>query len=313
MIKLSNFNFWVCVRCYTYNHASFIADAMDGFAMQQTSFPFICKIVDDASTDGEQKVILNYLNDSFSIIYRTKDNPDFDYIVAQHKRNLNCIFAVYLLKYNHYQLGKSKIHYMQDGVQDVKYIASCEGDDYWTVPFKLQKQVDYLESHPDHSLCIHAYRQDDYNGSAVHSHEVHKYSCDVDIIPPIDVLAGKGMFCATASKVYRREFIENYPEWARKAIVGDKPMKLVLFSRGPIAYMDDVMCVYRVGVGGSWTSRISNDHHYLKKNRIGLLNVNKEFDEWTNGKYHKLIMKSNRLFVWSCIKADIKSLFGFKR
>ena len=154
-------SFLVSVLCETYNQHAFISDAMNGFVMQQTDFPFVCTIIDDASTDGEQEVIRDFVFENFdtqdaSIAYE----KDLDYghlFFAQHKTNKNCFFAVLLLKENHYSQKKPKRIYCKEWL-DAKYIAMCEGDDYWTYPLKLQKQVCFLEEHPDYSLCCHRFK-----------------------------------------------------------------------------------------------------------------------------------------------------------
>ena len=93
----------VCVRCYTYNHGPYITDTLDGFTMQKTQFPFVCCIVDDASTDGEQKIIKDYINENFELdrdgaYVKTKEYGTV--IFARHKENHNCYFAAVLLNSN---------------------------------------------------------------------------------------------------------------------------------------------------------------------------------------------------------------------
>ena len=110
--------FKVCVRCFTFNQADYIEDAMNGFTMQQTDFPFVCCIVDDASTDKEQKVIKNYMDRNFnlsdsSVSYK-KETDYANIIYAQHNSNKNCFFAVLFLKENLYSKNESlkKIEYI---------------------------------------------------------------------------------------------------------------------------------------------------------------------------------------------------------
>lgn len=149
------YKYVVRVRCMTYNHAPYIEDAMNGFCMQETSFPFVCIIVDDASTDGEPEVIRSYLKEHFVLddnsIFRKEETDDYYLTFAQHKTNKNCYFAVLFLKYNHHSIKKPKKPYF-DEWRDTKYIAVCEGDDYWIHPQKLQLQVNYLESNPEYGL-----------------------------------------------------------------------------------------------------------------------------------------------------------------
>ena len=153
------YNYKVCVRCVTYNHAPFIVDALNGFCMQETNFPYVCTIVDDASTDGEEEIIKRYLENNFdfhdySIVWN-EETDDFILTFAQHKTNKNCFFAVYFLKYNHYQKRKLKSPYFNEWASKAKYTAICEGDDYWVNRDKLQKQVTFLDNNPNYSMCFH--------------------------------------------------------------------------------------------------------------------------------------------------------------
>lgn len=152
----------VCVRCMTFNHASYIEDAINGFCMQETDFPFVCTIIDDASTDGEQEVIKRYLEEHFDLedktIVRNEESEDYVLTFARHKTNKNCYFAVLYLKYNHYSIKKTKIPYIAEWHENCKYIALCEGDDYWIDGKKLQKQVEFLENNPQISYACTRYK-----------------------------------------------------------------------------------------------------------------------------------------------------------
>jgi len=149
-------NFPVKVYCMTFNHSNYITDAMEGFCMQRTQFPFVCVIIDDASTDGEQEVIRKYIEENFDLTEGeavvSKETEDTFATFARHKTNKNCYFAVYYLKENHYSKRRPKTAYMEEYGKDCKYIAQCEGDDYWIDPLKLQKQVDFLEENEDTSM-----------------------------------------------------------------------------------------------------------------------------------------------------------------
>lgn len=148
---MTEINYLVCTHCFTYNQAEYIRDCLDGFCIQQTSFPVVYIVMDDASIDDEQDIICDYFNEHFELKlpwYRNEETSDYVMMFAQHKNNPNCFFAIYLLKYNHFG-KKSKLPYIKGWDDGAKYIALCEGDDYWIAPDKLQKQVDYLEIHPD--------------------------------------------------------------------------------------------------------------------------------------------------------------------
>lgn len=156
------FKYMVHVWCETFNHAPYIINAMDGFTMQDTTFPYVCTILDDNSTDGEQDVISNYLQEHFDLdnssITRKEETDDYRLTFARHKTNLNCYFAVLYLKYNHRVVKKKKDPYVSEWHNDSKYTASCEGDDYWTDSHKLQIQFEFMEKNPQYLFCCHRYK-----------------------------------------------------------------------------------------------------------------------------------------------------------
>lgn len=255
--------FLVRVYCSTFNHASYIIDALNGFVMQQTIFPYLCVIIDDASTDGEQTVLQNYLNEHFDLHNETisyeKETDEFHLDFSQHKTNKNCYFAVFFLKQNHYSRKISKASYLAEWL-DTRYYAICEGDDYWTDPLKLQKQVDYLESHADCTMCFTnaIMRWDDGSGKPdrVFSPELEErdYSgpelTDAWISP-------------TASLVYRGEIIKT--DFYRRVysvqklkVVGDIPLILTCKHFGIVHALKDVTCVYRRQPNGFMLSSDSN-------------------------------------------------------
>lgn len=154
-----DYKYKVCTRCITYNHGLYIKDAMDGFTKQQTTFPVVTTIIDDASTDNEQEVIRDYLYEHFDVAdASTAYVKETDYAIinfARHKTNLNCFFAVLFLKENHYRLKKGflKMKYISEWHDNAQYEAICEGDDIWVDPNKLQLQVDFMDNHPDYVMC----------------------------------------------------------------------------------------------------------------------------------------------------------------
>ena len=142
----------VLVRCYTFNHSKFIEDALNGFAMQQTNFPFVCLVVDDASTDGEQEVIKKWMERECEMSKaETIDIPTSIVILVPHKSNVSCTFAFYLLKQNLYKVKGAKKKHVDPWRERCEYEALCEGDDYWIDPLKLQKQADFLDKNFEYS------------------------------------------------------------------------------------------------------------------------------------------------------------------
>lgn len=148
-------DFLVRTRCFTFNHGKFISKALEGFSMQQTTFPVVTVIVDDASTDNTAEVIRDFVQEHFVLDECGYDKAtEYGHVTfARHKRNRNCYFAVIYLAENHFKKKDKKPYYAE--WSDIKYEAMCEGDDYWTDPLKLQRQVDFLESHPDYMMCFH--------------------------------------------------------------------------------------------------------------------------------------------------------------
>ena len=237
----------VCVRCFTYNQSKYITETMDGFVMQQTDFPFVCCIVDDASTDGEQEVIANYLDNHFVADDDVSYEKETDYArirFARHKDNQNCYFAVLFLKVNHYQNKKAKYQYLNEWQQGAPYQALCEGDDYWIAPNKLQKQVSFLDAHPDYSLTYCDEVMVGPDSESIQRRKPKRYSgdCRKNLI--------ENNFIVTACVCFRYEF---YEEW--RAIrhqvpfsmkLGDKPQWIFLSTKGKFQYIDEPMVAYRL-------------------------------------------------------------------
>ena len=237
--------FLVRTFCATYNHESYITDAIQGFVMQETSFPVVYTIVDDASTDKTAEVLRRFVNEHFDVDSNSGGyDKDTDYghvTFAQHKTNKNCYFAVIYLKENHYSQKKSKAPYLTEWL-DTKYVALCEGDDYWTDSHKLQKQVDFLEGNEAYSMCFHsAVLLNECDAKVTSSYSIVKegdYGPN-DIFPMWVV--------PTASVVYRREKVDSYKlihtDWF---VFGD----IVIFEKcahvGKLWGFEEKMSVYRM-------------------------------------------------------------------
>lgn len=275
----------VLVICRTYNQAGYIIDTLNGFCSQQTNFSFVCCIIDDASTDEESSVIHNYLEENFET--STKETTkDYKKCFAQNKTNRNCYFLVFFLNYNHYQLKKNVNDYIKEYRSKAKYIAYCEGDDYWCDPLKLQKQVDLMESHPNLSQCFTAHKCLYPDGTFK---EEHRYEQDLIKCPIKDAILMGGGYMATPSVIYKRELRENLPEWYNNLPIGDLPTMLVLFERGDCGYINDVTAVYRVSAMGSWSNTMSAN--YEKKMHLyeTIRKMWKEYDKWSRKKNHKWV------------------------
>ena len=243
---MKQIDFLVCVRCFTFNHAPYIKDAMDGFCIQQTSFPFICVIVDDASIDGEPNIIRTYMGQHFNIddknVVRNVETDDYVMTFAQHKVNENCFFAVYYLKYNHYSIKKDKFPYFAEYHDNAKYAALCEGDDYWIDSLKLQKQVDILEKDDTIGMVYTKawkFVQANQKFELIFGQEVHDFDEELieNRIP-------------TLSVCFRRNLYVQYQVNIEKMMVnlslGDYPIWLYIMTLSKSSFINDVCCVYRV-------------------------------------------------------------------
>ena len=263
----------VRVNCMTFNHSAYINDALDGFCMQETTFPFVCTIVDDASTDGEQKVINSYLREHFDLednaVVRMEETDDYYLTYAQHKTNRNCFFVVLLLKYNHYSIKKAKSVYFSEWNDSAKYVAICEGDDYWISKNKLQDQVLFMENNLEYSMCF---------GDAIYydSDKKHSKGSINRLFRKDNILLeryeGKDLFyrivlgkahIQTLTVLYRKECFDRRIHNNRGFMMGDTPLWLDLSQTGRVKYIDTIMGVYNIHQG-------SATHNPLIKTRFSL-------------------------------------------
>ncbi len=254
-----NYKWMVCVRCITYNHAPYIVDAMNGFTMQQTDFPFVCTVVDDASTDGEQEVIKKYLQDNFDLkdkaVVRNKETDDYMLTYAQHKTNKNCFFAVLFLKYNHYSIKKSKMLYISEWHDNAKYIAFCEGDDYWTDRNKLQKQIEVMESNEHIKLSYTAFDTVNHFGDKIkrRGYESNmRYSSSGDVLPKL-FFRNFIQTCSACirTEVFVSEILSNCPSKY------DYAYFFAAACKGDMFYIPDITCVYRKALNSVTITRNS--------------------------------------------------------
>lgn len=249
--------FPVCIRCFTFNHADYIEETMNGFCMQQTVFPFVCVVIDDASTDGEPELIRNYVYKNFDLkdisVFRNENNDNYELIFARHKTNMNCFFAVCLLKYNHYSIKKPKQPYISEWTDYAKYHVSCEGDDYWTDQQKLQMQYDYMESHPEctmtcHRVKLYSEKRKKYIG------EQYCRNSDGEL-NPVDIINRTGIYIPTCSIMFRPEIRNNYPDYCRNCYVRDYPLQITAAMKGSVYYFNRIMGVYRIENSNSWAGK----------------------------------------------------------
>lgn len=256
----------VSVCCITYNHEPYIEDALEGFLIQETDFPFEILIHDDASTD------------------RTAD------IIREYEATYPSIIKSIFQKENQYSKGKKPSLFNFERANG-QYIAMCEGDDYWVDPCKLQKQISFLENAPDYSGCTHASKIL-YLNEGREKKSIYKGKSEIDL----GYYLRKNIFMTTGSLVFRKHAVENYPEWAKGLFAGDFVIKYLTLVCGKIKYSDDIMSVYRSGVRGSWSKQVLNQSKIDREYRDNVLALQK-INELSDYKYvEDVVIKNKKLF-----------------
>jgi glycosyltransferase involved in cell wall biosynthesis len=250
----------VSICCATYNHEKFIQQTLESLLMQDTNFPFEILVHEDASTDNTKKIIEEYKTKFPDIvkpifqsinqksIYKSGMNPRFNYPRA---------------------IGK--------------YIALCDGDDYWSDKYKLKKQVEFLDANPECSFVFHPSEHLDKKNGTFKQHKLD-FLPNYGIVKIKNLITQGGKMIATNSILFRRELYTDIPGWALKAPVGDLPLTLVLASRGKVGYINEMMSVYRIQTDFSWTKAMTdrkkkNEHFYK------IIKMWRSFNKWTKNRY----------------------------
>ena len=215
----------VTIRCLAYNHEPYIRQCLDGFVMQKTNFRFEAVVHDDASTDGTAAIIREYAErypDIIKPIYETE---------------------------NQYSKRDGSLSRVLDAHMQGKYIAICEGDDYWTDPYKLQKQVDFLEANPEYSMCFAnavIHWEDGFMEDSLFSAIENREYTSLEI--------HKQWIIPTATICYRNsdEFVkmQNSVSKNKNIIICDLVYCMILAKIGKIYGFSDVVSVYRKHLGG---------------------------------------------------------------
>lgn len=260
----------------TYNQEKYIGQAIEGVLMQKTDFGFRLIVHDDASSDNTSNIIREY--------------------EKAHTKNIESIFQTV----NQYSLGRpNSVILIPKAIS--KYIAICEGDDYWTDPFKLQKQVDFLEQNDDYSMCFH--EADVVNSKNEFLRKFNEIDEDKDF-SITDLIKHNDI--STASVVFRRKNIEEIPELFYQLHAGDWGLHIINARNGKIRYLKDCMSVYRQHDEGLWAS-LSHNEMILKG-----VEVMEQLDKLFNYEYHeqfKLGMEERLRSLKKDVKTSDKSFY----
>ncbi len=210
----------VSITCPTYNHEKFIAQTLDGFVMQQTDFPFEIIVHDDASTDHTVAVLKEY----------EEKYPN--------------LFANIYQSENQFSKGHDRVTKITFAAARGKYIALCEGDDYWTDPYKLQKQVDFLEANPDYSICCtNAYYIKESNHFALLENDIF-----IDRDKPAKTIEQDDLLyqnCILTLTAVFRNTGKSLAPWIERVDLGDWSIHILNSFSGRIKYLADITAAYR--------------------------------------------------------------------
>lgn len=282
----------VSVRCITYNQEAYIAQALDSFLMQETTFPFEIVVHDDASTD------------------RTAD------IIREYEKKFPKILKPIYETENQYSKRDGSISRIMDKACKGKYIAFCEGDDYWTSNHKLQQQYEAMESHPECSLCTHIVQcvseqgnsverlyppQGLFNTSIIEEEKFAK-ALIADFCYPFQT---SSYFISKSLLTQNKDFFVNIPG------NGDEKIMRLCLNSGKTYFINKKMSCYRMQSVGSWSSKIKDNKEARITNLYNAIKLNQEFDKYSNYKFHKFIdlaNKKNNITI-AVIKRQFKVLF----
>lgn len=212
----------VSVAMITYNHEKYIVQAIESVLMQRVNFDYELVIGEDCSTDKTRDIVLGF----------GEKHPDRIRVLLSEK-NMGG--------------GRNLVRTLR--ACRGEYVAVLEGDDFWTSPDKLQKQVDFLESHPECAICFHNAVVINDSGSQ----ELRNYcsSTQKEISTLEDLL--KADFIPTCSVMFRNGLFSEFPDWFYKLPMGDWPTHVFNAQHGDIGYINEIMAAYRVHSTGVWS------------------------------------------------------------
>jgi len=213
----------VSVLCITYNHEQFIAQAIQSVLMQKTNFDYELVIGEDCSQDETREIVTSF----------QRRQPE-KIRALLWERNLGA--ATNFIRT--YQACQGT------------YVAILDGDDYWTSSHKLQKQVDFLQTHPECSGCFHSVKRvcEDNQSSRILSPRGRKRMYKFADF-------GAGLVANACSMMFRNNLIGKIPDWYEKSLNGDWIFQILHAEHGDIGFIDEVMAVYRIHRGGIWSGQ----------------------------------------------------------
>lgn len=278
----------VSIICVTYCHEKYLRKALDGFLSQKTDFKFEILVHDDASGDGTPNIMKEY----------EQKYPDI-------------VRAVYQ-KENKYSQGVRITDEILLPMVRGKYMAFCEGDDYWCDDHKLQKQVDFLESHPDYTVCVHNTRNIYLKSGKT---EIPYGDKEKDLALEDVVRRGSQSF-HYSSQLVRTDFYKKLPGFATMTVmVEDYPDSVYYVLDGKVFYMPEIMSVHIIGTETSWTRNILPFHETRAQFYQDNVDMLKAANEYSDYKYNDIFTEAIEFNEYNVLqsKQDYKSLVKVKK
>ena len=267
----------VSIECTAYNHAEYIDEALEGMLAQVTRFPFEIIVNDDASSDGTADIIRDF------------------------QRRYPRLIRGNLHRENQLSQGISPLTHTLPLCRG-RYTAICEGDDAWTDPHKLQRQIDMLEQHPECDMAFHAAEMRYRDGRlGVTGH----YGSRPRIVSAEEVIEKRHGGIPTASTVVRTPLLHELKRFMagqEDKLVSDVYLEALAASRGGACYLPDPMSIYRYQVPGSWSSREAADP-LRKLTRIRQrVHSFQRLDEWLGRQFTASFQLANRDLIFKAVK-----------
>ena len=260
----------VSVICITYNQEKYLETAIESILSQKTDFTYEIIVHEDVSNDGTREIIQSYMK--------------------EHPAHIIGIFE----KKNQYSQGKDFFSALVTDVAKGKYIALCEGDDFWIDDNKLQKQWEALESHPECDMCA-CWGTIVSEDGANQISQIRPRTGD-GLLAIEDVIMGGGLYLATAGLFFRKSMYDEMMPF-EKVLSMDYTIQMKGALRGGIYYIDQKMAAYRRYSEGSWTNNVLTQPQKLKEHWKRETSMLRTLDEDTKGKYHEVIEERLKAYI----------------